>query len=117
MARERAIAEGAIDARTESPAGVARRLGQFGVRDAVLVDTFQPVPPPPPPPEKRSDPRVAARSAEVDAEKWARGVVARGESVNAAELSEVAYAALLRARGLQVDGSGPGMSAPLPRSR
>jgi hypothetical protein len=114
-AREAALAAERIDGRVAHPAAVALRLAQFGVRDAVLNDTLLSVPPPPPPPEKRSDPRVAARAAEVDAEKWARGVVARGEAVNAKELSEVAYQALLRARGLQVDGSGPGMSAPLPR--
>jgi hypothetical protein len=114
-ARETALAAERIDGRVAHPAAVALRLAQFGVRDAVLTDTFQPVPPPPPPPEKRTDPRVAARAAEVDAERWARGVVARGEAVNAKELSEVAYAALLRARGLRVDGSGPGFNAPLPR--
>jgi hypothetical protein len=116
-AREEAITAGRIDGRNERPEAVALRLAEFGVRDAVLNDTFRQVPPAPPPPETKTDPRVAARAAEVDAEKWARGVVARGEAVNAKELSEVAFHALLRARGLQLDGSGPGFNAPLPTRR
>jgi hypothetical protein len=113
--REEAITAGRIDGRNERPEAVVVRLAEFGIRDSTLNEGFRNPPPPPPPPEKQTDPRVAARAAEVDAEKWARGVVARGESVNAAELSEVAFRALLKARGLQLDGSGPGFNAPLPR--
>jgi hypothetical protein len=118
-AREQNIAAGRIDGRGERREVVAMRMYELGIRDAQLAEGFRDPPPPLPPVEQRTDPQAKAQAkmrAEVlAAEQWARHALATGEKIDAASLSEAAFAALLKMKGLQVVGSGPGFNAPLPR--
>jgi hypothetical protein len=117
--REQDITGGAIDGRNERREVVAMRMYELGIRDAQLAEGFRDPPPPLPPVEQRPDAQAKAqakmRAEALAAEQWARHALATGEKIDAKNLTEAAFKALLKMKGLAVVSSGPAMSAPLPR--